>query len=113
MRLLPLLPEIVLTLGAIALMMVAAFVRRPGRITSGGAVALLCAATVMLIGAPQTAGPLFGGLVQADAFGAFGKTLIFLGAAGRDYRRAWLVCTSCRRRRPHRAWRRISRPDPV
>ena len=77
----PLLPEFVLGIGAIALMLVAAFVRRPGRITSGGAVALLCAATVMLIGAPQTAGSLFGGLIVADGFGAFGKMLAFLGAA--------------------------------
>jgi len=77
----PLLPELTLTTGAIILMLVAAFVRRPGRITSGGAVALLVAATVMLIGPAQTAGPLFGGMIQADGFGAFGKLLIFLGAA--------------------------------
>ena len=77
----PLLPEVTLTIGAIVLMMVAAFVPRPGRITSGGAVALLVAATVMLTGPAESAGPLFGGLIQADAFGAFGKLLIFLGAA--------------------------------
>jgi NADH-quinone oxidoreductase subunit N len=77
----PLLPELTLTTGAIILMMVAAFVRRPGRITSGGAVALLVAATVMLIGPAQAAGPLFGGMIQADGFGAFSKLLIFLGAA--------------------------------
>jgi NADH-quinone oxidoreductase subunit N len=81
MLLAPLLPEFVLGMGAIVLMLVAAFVRRPGRITSGGAVALLCAATVMLIGAPQTTGPMFGGLIAADGFAAFGKLLIFLGAA--------------------------------
>ncbi len=76
-----LLPEFVLGTGAVVLMLVAAFVRRPGRITSGGAVALLCAATVMLIGAPQTTGAMFGGLIAADGFAAFGKLLIFLGAA--------------------------------
>jgi NADH-quinone oxidoreductase subunit N len=76
-----LLPELVLTTGAIVLMLVAAFVPRAGRITSGGAVALLVAATVMLIGAPQTGGPLFGGMIAADGFSAFGKLLIFLGAA--------------------------------
>ena len=51
-----LLPELVLTVGAIALMMVAAFVKKAGAITSGGAVALLVAATIMLIGAPQEHG---------------------------------------------------------
>ncbi|MCA1653176.1 MAG: NADH-quinone oxidoreductase subunit NuoN [Sphingomicrobium sp.] len=77
----PLLPEFVVGTGAIVLMLVAAFVRRSGAITSGGAVAVLCAATVMLIGAPQTTGPLFGGLLAEDGFAAFGKLLIFLGAA--------------------------------
>jgi NADH-quinone oxidoreductase subunit N len=76
-----LLPELVLTTGAIALMMVAAFVKKAGAITSGGAVALLVAATIMLIGAPQEGGPLFGGIVAADGYSAFGKMLIFLGAA--------------------------------
>jgi len=76
-----LLPELVLTTGAIVLMLVAAFVPRAGRITSGGAVALLVAATVMLIGAPQTGGALFGGTIAADGFSAFGKMLVFLGAA--------------------------------
>ena len=76
------LPEIILTLGAIALMMVAAFMGRKGQaLTSGGAVALLLGATVSLVGAPQDAGPLFGGLIAADGFGAFGKLLIFLSAA--------------------------------
>ncbi|MEO6247175.1 MAG: NADH-quinone oxidoreductase subunit NuoN [Sphingomicrobium sp.] len=77
----PLLPELTLSTGAIVLMLVAAFVPRSGRITSGGAVALLVAATVMLIGPAHSAGPLFGGLVQADGFSAFGKLLIFLAAA--------------------------------
>ena len=76
-----LLPEFTLTVGAIILMLVAAFVPRPGRITSGVAVGLLVAATIMLLGAPQTSGPLFGGMIAADGFAAFGKLLIFLGAA--------------------------------
>ena len=76
-----LLPELTLTMGAIALMLVAAFVPRPGRITSGAAVALLVTATIMLFGDAQSAGALFGGTIAADAFSAFGKTLIFLGAA--------------------------------
>ena len=44
-------------------------VRRPPRVgvTAGLAVALLLAATFALIGAPSNAGPLFGGLIAADA----------------------------------------------
>ena len=76
------LPELLLTVGAILLMMVAAFMgRRGAALTSWSAVALLIAATISLLGAPQTDGPLFGGLIVADGFGAFGKLLIFLGAA--------------------------------
>jgi NADH-quinone oxidoreductase subunit N len=76
------LPEILLTAGAIVLMMVAAFTgNRGSTITTWAAVLLLVGATVSLIGPPQSDGPLFGGLVVADGFGAFGKMLIFLGAA--------------------------------
>jgi NADH-quinone oxidoreductase subunit N len=76
------LPEILLTAGAIVLMMVAAFTgTRGSTITTWAAVLLLVGATVSLIGPPQSDGPLFGGLVVADGFGAFGKMLIFLGAA--------------------------------
>ncbi len=75
-------PELLLTAGAIVLMMVAASMgRRGSAVTTWAAVLLLLGATVSLIGAPQTAGPLFGGLIVADGFGAFGKMLIFLGAA--------------------------------
>jgi NADH-quinone oxidoreductase subunit N len=76
------LPEIILTVGAIALMMVAAFMgRRGAALTSWSAVALLLGAAVSLLGEPQSAGPIFGGLVVADGFGAFGKLVIFLAAA--------------------------------
>jgi NADH-quinone oxidoreductase subunit N len=78
----PILPEVVLTIGAILLMMVAAFVgRRGAALTSWAAVALLFGATVALIGAPSHAGALFGGLIKADLFGAFGKALMFPAAA--------------------------------
>ena len=81
-RLMPILPELILTVGALVLMMVAAFTgRRGGGLTSWLAVALLAAATVALIGEPSNAGPLFGGLIAADAFGAFGKVIIFLSSA--------------------------------
>jgi NADH-quinone oxidoreductase subunit N len=79
---LPILPEVILTVGAILLMMVAAFTgRRGAAVTSWGAVALLIGATVALIGPPSEAGAIFGGLLAADLFGAFGKALIFPAAA--------------------------------
>ncbi|MGN6155732.1 MAG: NADH-quinone oxidoreductase subunit NuoN [Sphingomicrobium sp.] len=76
------LPELILTVGAIALMMVAAFAgRRAVGVISWLAVALLAAATVALIGAPTHAGPVFGGLFAADGFASFGKVVIFPAAA--------------------------------
>ena len=79
---LPILPEIILTLGALALMMVSAFAgRESAGVTSWSAVALLTAATFALIGAPSDAGPQFGGLISADYFGAFAKAVIFPAAA--------------------------------
>lgn len=81
-RLAPILPELMLSIGGIVLMMVAAFVGRRGSgITSWLAVALLLAATFALIGAPSHAGPLFDGFVAADLFASFGKALIFPAAA--------------------------------
>ena len=78
----PILPELILTVGAIALMIAAAFAgRRGSALTSWAAVALLIVATFALAGAPSNAGPLFGGLIIADAFGAFGKVIIFIASA--------------------------------
>ena len=75
-------PELLLSFGAIVLMMTAAFGgRRSAGVTTWGAVALLLAATVLLAGPPQSEGAVFGGLIAADAFGAFGKLIIFLSAA--------------------------------
>jgi NADH-quinone oxidoreductase subunit N len=77
----PILPEVILTVGAILLMMVAAFTGRRGSgLTSWASGALLVGATVAVIGPPSNAGPLFGGLIVADAFGAFGKVIIFLSS---------------------------------
>jgi NADH-quinone oxidoreductase subunit N len=75
-------PELILMIGALALMMAAAFAgRRAVGAISWTAVALLVAATVALIGAPTHAGPIFGGLISADGFASFGKVVIFLSAA--------------------------------
>ena len=76
------LPELILSVGAIVLMMVAAFTGRRGAgATSWLAVLLLLAATVALIGAPSHAGPLFDGLIAADLFASFGKAIMFPAAA--------------------------------
>jgi NADH-quinone oxidoreductase subunit N len=82
MNLAPILPELILTLGAIVLMMAAAFLgRRGSALCTWASVALLLGSAVALIGEPQTAGVLFGGQLVADAFGAFGKLVIYLCAA--------------------------------
>jgi NADH-quinone oxidoreductase subunit N len=76
------LPEIILTVGAIVLMMAAAFAgRRASGVISWLGVLLLIGATVALIGAPTHAGPVFGGLIAADGFASFGKVVSFLAAA--------------------------------
>ena len=76
------LPEIILTIGALALMMVAAIGgRRSAGLTTWSSVGLLVIAAVAVFGPPMEAGPLFGGLFAADGFGAFGKVTIFLAAA--------------------------------
>ncbi len=78
----PLLPEIILVIGATVLMMVAAIAgRRSGALVHWLSVGLLLAATVALVGAPSHAGPIYYGLLSADLFGAFGKALIFPAAA--------------------------------
>ncbi len=82
MNLAPILPELILTVGAIALMMVAAFLgKRRSSICSWASVALLVGAVATLGGEPQNAGVLFGGQLVADGFSAFGKLVIYLCAA--------------------------------
>jgi NADH-quinone oxidoreductase subunit N len=77
----PILPEIILTIGAVVLMMVAAFGGpRSGPFVSWAAVAVLIAATVALPGPPTDAGAIFGGLVTADFFASFGKAVVFLSS---------------------------------
>ena len=81
MNLAAILPELILTASALVLMMVAALGRRMAGITTWAAVATLVGACFALLGPPQEAGPLFGGLIVADGFGAFGKLVSFLSAA--------------------------------
>jgi NADH-quinone oxidoreductase subunit N len=78
----PILPELILTVGAIVLMMVAAFTGRRGTaLVNWLSVACLLAATVALIGAPSHAGAVFDGLISADLFASFGKAIMFPAAA--------------------------------
>lgn len=73
------LPEIILSVGSLVLLMIAAFAGdRQTRLVSVLAVALLVAA---LIAALNPGGTAFGGLYRADDFSAFAKVLIFGGAA--------------------------------
>jgi NADH-quinone oxidoreductase subunit N len=81
-RFAPLLPELILAIGATILMIAAAFAgRRASGVINWLAVALLIAATVALVGAPSHAGPIFDGLITADLFASFGKAIIFPAAA--------------------------------
>ncbi len=75
-------PEEILTLGGVALLMVAAFLGdKTTRIVGYASVALLVAAGFSLTGVAGHGGDAFGGLYRADAFGAFAKVLIYLAAA--------------------------------
>ena len=81
-RFAPLLPELILSIGATVLMMVAAFTGRRGAgIVSWLAVILLLGATAALIGAPSHAGPVFDGLVTEDLFASFGRAIIYPASA--------------------------------
>ena len=81
-RFAPILPELILSIGATVLMVAAAFAGRRGSgLITWLAVLLLLAATAALVGAPSHAGPVFDGLISADLFASFGKALIFPAAA--------------------------------
>ena len=77
----PILPEIIIGFAAILLMLVAAFVRRGSSLTHWLGIAALLGASVALLGEPQSAGAVFGGMFAADGFAAFGKIIIYLSAA--------------------------------
>jgi NADH-quinone oxidoreductase subunit N len=76
------LPEDVLTIGALVLMLVAAWGGQAStRAISWTAVAVLAGATISLWGAASTGGDAFDGLYHADPFAAFSKVLIYGAAA--------------------------------
>jgi NADH-quinone oxidoreductase subunit N len=76
------LPELILSVGAIVLMLVAAWCGdRATNAISWGAVALLAAAGFALLGPAGDGGAAFNGLYRADAFGSFAKVLIYATTA--------------------------------
>jgi len=81
-QLLMTLPEVVLGVGAIALMLVAAWGGQAAtRAISWAAVAVLIGAGISLFGPASAGGEAFGGLYRPDMFAAFAKAVIFAAAA--------------------------------
>ena len=75
------LPELVLALGAILLLLVAAWGgAQSTRLVSWAAIAVLIGAGIALAGPASAGGEAFGGLYRPDMFAAFAKALIFLAA---------------------------------
>ena len=76
------LPELILSIGAMLLLLVAAWQGDGATRGIGWAsVALLLASGLSLLGPAGNGGTAFGGLYHADAFSTFAKVLIYLGAA--------------------------------
>ena len=74
-------PEIILSLGGLALLMVAAYAGdRATRLVTWLTVALFGAASLSLTGVAGSGGNAFDGLYSADAFSSFAKILIYLAA---------------------------------
>jgi NADH-quinone oxidoreductase subunit N len=75
------LPEVVLALGAIVLMLVAAWGGpQSTKLVSWTAIAVLIGAGIALAGPASAGGEAYGGLYKPDMFAAFSKALIFLAA---------------------------------
>jgi NADH-quinone oxidoreductase subunit N len=76
------LPEVILSVGAILLMLVAAWAGdKAARLIGWLSVALLAIAAVSLIGAPSSGQMAYVGAYHADAFAGFAKLLIYVSAA--------------------------------
>ncbi|MDY7525165.1 NADH-quinone oxidoreductase subunit NuoN [Sphingomonas sp. 10B4] len=76
------LPELVLAVGAIALMLVSAWGGQGStRLVSWASVAVLIGAGLALLGPASKGGAAFEGLYRADAFAAYAKVLIYVASA--------------------------------
>jgi NADH-quinone oxidoreductase subunit N len=74
-------PELVLSVGAMALLLVSAWAGdKAAKAITWAAIALLAVAAFSLLGPAGHAGSAFGGLYRADAFAAFAKLLIYIAA---------------------------------
>lgn len=75
------LPELVLAIGAVLLLLVAAWGgAQSTKLVSWTAIAVLVGAGIALAGPASAGGEAFGGLYRPDMFAAFAKALIFLAA---------------------------------
>ncbi|MBK8009288.1 MAG: NADH-quinone oxidoreductase subunit NuoN [Rhizobiales bacterium] len=80
--LMPVLPELVIIIGAMALLMLGVFKGENSTpIVEMGALIVLAATLVLVVTQPATPVSLFGGSIVIDAFGRFFKVLILIGAA--------------------------------
>jgi NADH-quinone oxidoreductase subunit N len=77
--LLPALPEIVLSVGAMALLMLGAYRERSTQVVNLGAIMLLVAAAFIVALMPD--GKTFGGSFVVDEFARFLKILVYIGSA--------------------------------
>ena len=76
------LPELVLAVGAIVLMLVAAWGGQAAtKAVSWTAVAVLAGAAIALTGPASSGASAFGGMFRADAFAVYAKVLIYLASA--------------------------------
>ncbi len=76
------LPELVLTVGALVLMLVAAWGGQGStRLVSWASVAVLVGAGIALAGPASSGGQPFDGLLRTDAFAAYAKVLIYAATA--------------------------------
>ncbi|PSJ39790.1 NADH-quinone oxidoreductase subunit NuoN [Allosphingosinicella deserti] len=76
------LPEIILTVGAIVLMLAAAFAGdRHARTITWAAIGVLALAAAWVPGIATAGGVAFDGLFVADSFAAFAKVLVYIAAA--------------------------------
>lgn len=79
----PVLPELVVIIGAMALLMLGVFKGdNPTPVVEAGALIVLAVALVLICLQPNAPAELFGGSIVVDAFARFFKVLILIGAAG-------------------------------
>jgi NADH-quinone oxidoreductase subunit N len=80
-NLLPALPELVIAVGAMALLMAGVFRKEDGfRFISNAALVVLVIAFIAVVAQPLGRQETFGGMFVVDGFGRFGKALVLIGS---------------------------------